>query len=200
MEHRTFHFYPTILNEFARFEQNKISEQTLVARINRIPETDPGLLQKFQLGVSFEDAVLKNKPSNFSSSLIEECQQKLPKQFNSQQKLSFVFQNIQFYGFADITGEKRVIDLKSTAIFKPEKYRDNYQNLYLYALKDMGFVQMEYIVCDGKKVFHEIYPFQEIDFTRYLGGMERFRQFILNHLTSIKDKKIVRPRQADLFS
>ncbi|KPM47484.1 hypothetical protein [Jiulongibacter sediminis] len=196
-----FHFYPTLLNEFQRYfkEPDQESKKRLLNRINRIPETDPEVLQKFKKGIRFEEAVLKDKSSEISFELIEEARSLLPISRKTQQLVSFIHQNIRFYGFADVLGEERVIDLKSTAKHRPGRHDLNFQNLYLYALQDYGFKSMEYIICDFEQIFVESYQLREYDFDPLLQQMEEFRAFVLAHRNLITDKKIIQEIQPDLF-
>lgn len=198
---RTFHFYPTLLNEYKRFIQNPKDEnmESLLRRINRIPESDPAILAKFKRGISFEDAVLKGKKSNFLPILIEQAKEQLPQNFQTQKFIEFVKGNIRFYGYADVVGENRVIDLKSTANHRPNRHDYNFQNLYLYALKDFGFKTMEYHICDGEKLYVEQYEVDSYDFELLLNQMESFTEFLLDHENLITDKKIIQYREADLF-
>ena len=145
-----FHFYPTLLNEYQRYlnAPSLVTKGKLLNRINRVPERDPEVLDRFKKGISFESAVLKNRAGEFKLNLIQEAFDLLPKRKKTQQLLSFQHQNIRFYGYADVLGEGRVIDLKSTAKHRPGRHDLNFQTLYLYALIDAGFKQMEYIICD----------------------------------------------------
>ncbi|SOE20626.1 hypothetical protein SAMN06298216_1111 [Spirosomataceae bacterium TFI 002] len=198
---KTFHFYPTLLNEYERFAKNPSEENKdkLFNRINRIPESDPAVLAKFKRGISFEDAVLKNKDSKFPPELIAKAQEQLPQSFKSQKFIEFVHDNIQFYGYADVVGESRVIDLKSTANHRPGRHDHNFQNLYLYALKDFGFKCMEYHICDGENLYLEKYDIDTYDFEYLLDQMKNFSIFIEENENMVKDKKIIQYRQPDLF-
>lgn len=198
---KTFHFYPTLLNEFQRFSNNPTEENrlNLVRRINRIPETDPAVLAKFKRGNSFEDAVLKGKKSSFPVELVAEAKAQLPEHFQSQKFIEFVHKNIRFYGYADVVGEKKVIDLKSTAKHRAGRHDFNFQNLYLYALKSFGFETMEYHICDGDRLYIEKYELQSYDFDYLLNQMERFATFLEENETLISDKKIIQYRESDLF-
>ncbi|MGL4631181.1 MAG: hypothetical protein ACRCVT_08250, partial [Leadbetterella sp.] len=74
MEQILFQFYPTLLNEYGKYILNPSPErkQSLLNRINRIPDFDEATMAKFKQGISFEDAVLKDKPSAFPKSIINE--------------------------------------------------------------------------------------------------------------------------------
>lgn len=187
-----YQFYPTILNEYQRYLNRPTAEQKeqLLRRINRIPEFDSELLAKFQKGISFEEAVLKDKPHDFSEEMVQQARNWLPKRSKTQQLVQFVFQNIRFYGYADVVGEGRVIDIKTTSNYRTNQHETNFQNLYLYGLKAAGFRQMEYLIYDFKTLHVETYYLDSYDFQPMLDKMVLFSQFIEQHKTLITDKKI----------
>ncbi|MFT5885230.1 MAG: hypothetical protein ACI9IP_001690 [Arcticibacterium sp.] len=196
-----FQFYPTLLNEYQRYlrDPNSSTKYKLLNRINRIPEKDPEVLARFKKGISFEAAVLKNQGGEFKPELIQEASDLLPKRKKTQQLLSFQHKNIRFYGYADVLGGGRVIDLKSTSKHKAGRHDLNFQTLYLYALLDAGFKRMEYIICDFNKIYIELYEAEHYDFDKLLKKMESFRNFLLEHKHVITDKKIMRPTPIGLF-
>lgn len=197
-----YRVYPTLLNTFAKYLSNPSLENrnSLLNRINRISDFDEETLTKFRKGTSFEDAVLKNKKSDFDTVIIEKVKEMLPKSYVSQLAVKFNYGEVQFYGFADVAGEGRVIDIKTTSSYKENKYKTNFQNLYLYALKDQGFTQMEYIIYDFENIIHEIYPLETYDFSLQLHYMEMFKEFLEENRRFITDKKIfVEPQVGGLF-
>jgi hypothetical protein len=201
MELFEFHFYPTLLNEYHRYLKNPDSEakQNLLNRINRVPISDPVLLAKFKKGISFETAVVKNEPGDFEPKLIKEAAALLPRKRKTQQFLSFHHKNIRFYGYADVVGESRIIDLKSTSNHKPSRHDFNFQNLYLYTLIDAGFKTMEYVICDFKNIYVESYQLADYDFESLLLEMEGFRDFLIENESLVRDKKIMKKRPKGLF-
>jgi len=104
--------------------------------------------------------------------------------------LKFVFENIQFYGYADVVGEGRVIDIKTTSSYKPLKFQFNFQMLYLYALKDKGCLQMDYLIYDFQKIYVESYFLSTFNFNPMLQQMTLFANFLEENRTLIKDRKI----------
>ncbi|MBK6977437.1 MAG: hypothetical protein IPH28_10360 [Cytophagaceae bacterium] len=197
-----YRVYPTLLNEFAKFLSNPSLENrsALLNRINRVSDFDEQTLMKFRKGTSFEDAVLKDKKSDFDPEIIFRVKEMLPKNFVSQLAVKFNHADVQFYGFADVAGEGRVIDIKTTSSYKENKYKTNFQNLYLYALKDKGFSQMEYIIYDFETIKHEVYSLENYDFSLQLHYMEMFTEFLDENRRFITDKKIfVEPQVGGLF-
>ncbi|UBM60268.1 hypothetical protein LAG90_06380 [Marinilongibacter aquaticus] len=197
----SFHFYPTLLNEYQRYTLSESQEafDRLFKRINRIPEKDPEVLKRFASGISFEEAVLKGSASSFPEKLIAEAQMLLPKKRKTQQLVRFTESPISFYGYADVVGGAQVIDLKWTRKYEEGRFKDSFQNLYLYALKDFGFETMKYIVCDGNRIHQEEYRLGEYDFAPLLIKMKSFADFLLAHRQMIRDKKIIQERDWGLF-
>lgn len=197
-----YRVYPTLLNEFAKFLSSPSLENrnALINRINRVSDFDEVTLAKFKKGVNFEDAVIKDKPSDFEQEIIDKVRSMLPKSYTSQLAVKFNYAEVQFYGYADVVGEGRVIDLKTTSNYKPNKFKTNFQNLYLFALKEKGFTQMEYIIYDFQTIHHEVYPIQNYDFSLQLHYMEMFTEFLDENRKYITDKKIfVEPQIGGLF-
>lgn len=188
-----YQFYPTLLNEYHRYLASPTKEAfgSLIKRINRVPITDSELLRRFGNGISFEDAVLKNKPHAFNSELVQEAKNLLPKKLKSQQLIQFIHKNIRFYGYADVVGESRVIDIKTTQNHRPNRHEHNFQNLYLYALKRAGFRQMDYLICDFNQLYIETYDVETYDFDYLLNEMEQFAAFVEENKKLITDKKIL---------
>ncbi|MDP5121002.1 MAG: PD-(D/E)XK nuclease family protein [Spirosomaceae bacterium] len=198
-----YQFYPTLLNEYHRYLANpsKDAFDMLINRINRVPITDPELLKKFGKGISFESAVLKDKPHQFAPELVSGAREMLPTKLKSQQFIQFTHKDIRFYGYADVVGEGRVIDIKTTKTHRPNRHDFNFQNLYLYALKDAGFRQMDYLICDFNKLYVETYDAEVYDFNYLLNEMEQFAAFVEEHKSLITDKKIfIEEIQGGLFA
>jgi hypothetical protein len=195
-----YRVYPSLLDEFGRFLAGKVTKENLLKRINRIRDFNEETFQRMQRGIRFEKAVLKDIRHDFKPQIINEVKSMLPKDFSSQFSISFIYEDIQVYGFADVVGERRIIDLKTTANFRPEKYQNGFQNLYLYALKDYGAETMEYIVYDFEKIHHLVYKIEEIDFQPYFDNMLAFREFLNENRDEITDQKIlVKPIEGLLF-
>ena len=187
-----YRVYPTLLNEFGKYlnSPTQDAKRSLLNRINRVSDFDQETLIKFKKGISFEEAIVKNRSHNFDPKIIEEAQKLLPTVKISQVPLKFIFGNIQFYGFADLVGEGRVIDIKTTASYKPFKYQYNFQMLYLYALKDKGCVQMDYLIYDFQKIYVETYFLSTFNFNPMLHQMTLFADFLEKNRPLINDRKI----------
>lgn len=187
-----YRVYPTLLNEFGKYLNSPTQEakRSLLNRINRVSDFDEETLRKFKKGISFEEAIVKNKSHNFDPKIIEEAQNLLPTLKILQVPLKFVFENIQFYGYADVVGEGRVIDIKTTSSYKPLKFQFNFQMLYLYALKDKGCLQMDYLIYDFQKIYVESYFLSTFNFNPMLDQMTLFANFLEENRSLIKDRKI----------
>jgi hypothetical protein len=112
-----YRLYPTLLNEFGKYLGSPTLEMRtqLLNRINRVRDFDDATLKRMKKGSNFEDAVLKKKPHVFENKIVEEIRNMLPTSRIEQMPIKFTHQNIQFYGFADVVGEGKVIDIKTTS-------------------------------------------------------------------------------------
>lgn len=187
-----YNFYPTILNEYVRYLKNPNSEtfRQLINRINRVPILDDTLREKFAKGISFEAAVLKNKPHDFTQQLVDKAKELLPNKWKSQQLVELIHGPIRFYGYLDVIGDQRVIDIKTTQTYLPGKHETNFQNLYAYALREKGIKTMEYFICDFHQIYVERYDVSTYPFSHLLEKMESFTQFIEENKGQITDAKI----------
>ena len=187
-----YRLYTTLLNEFGKYLGSPTLEMRtqLLNRINRIRDFDDATLKRMKNGSNFEDAVLKKKPHVFEKKIVEEIRNMLPTSRIEQMPIKFTHQNIQFYGYADVVGEGKVIDIKTTSSYKPNKFQHNFQNLYMYALKDRGCNSMEYIIYDFKEIHIETYSLATYDFGAMLHHMELFTEFLEENRPFITDKKI----------
>jgi hypothetical protein len=197
-----YQIYPTLINEYIRYAKNQSEEEKarLINRINRIPDYDLETLNKFKKGVSFEDAVLKNRLHNFDENIVKQAKKLLPQPYISQKLIKFNHRDILFYGYADVVGQNRIIDIKTTAKYYEEKYANSAQNLYLYGLRNLGFTQMEYHIFDFEKIHVETYEISTYDFEPLLKQIENFALFLEENRQIIKDKKIFVEPNFDLFS
>jgi hypothetical protein len=184
--------YPTLLNEYQNylFEPNEEGKQRLINRINRVQDYDLETLNKFKKGSCFEDAVLKDNRHDFDHSKVLEAREMLPERYISQKLIKFSHQNILFYGYADVVSDRKIIDIKTTSRYKEGRYFDNFQNLYLYGLKDIGFEIMEYLIFDFEKIHIESYSLESYNFEPMLMKMEGFAVFLEENRSQIRDKKI----------
>jgi hypothetical protein len=197
-----YRLYPTLLNQYASFLKNTSAEAKaeLLQQINRTKVYSPEIMVKFKKGQKFEDILLKNIAHDLDTALVAEAQALLPSTRVTQHKVSFNYEVVHFYGFADLIGEQRVIDIKTTSHFKKDRHLDNFQNLYLYGLKDQGFKQMEYLSFDGQKIYLETYKYEEIDFESLFIKMKSFTHFLEENRNRITDPKIFVKIENDLFS
>ncbi len=187
-----FQVYPTLLNEFGKYlkSPDKPHYKQLLNRINRVPDFDEATLQRFRKGISFEQAVLGRKSHSFDPAIVEEVRAMLPGRRITQKLVQFTHQQIRFYGYADVVGERRVVDIKTTSSYQPGKYAFNFQNLYLYGLRKEGCERMDYIIYDFERVYQETYHLKDYDFGLMLHHMEMFGDFLKEHREHITDTKI----------
>lgn len=193
-----YQIYPTLLNQFHKYllvksqepENEQVARQELLDRINRVPITDEELLKKFKRGNNFEKAVIEFADHDFDENLVEKVRSLLPRRAFKQKYISFEYENIKFYGYADIVGENRIIDIKTTSDYSGNAHQYNFQTLYLFGMKEQNFQTMEYIITDLKEVFIEKYTLENFDFQPMLDEMILFTEFLEQNRAEITDTKI----------
>lgn len=189
-----YRFYPSLLNVFSRYVRGgNLSAQELLDSINRVPTPATAAQTR---GISFEEAVVKGTDENrFDAQVVEKVRKLLPRPIvGTQVYCQWEIDDVLFYGYVDLVGKFKAVDLKTTASYQPGRYVHNHQNLYLHALKRKGIRLMEYIITefrpDGQpEVYVESYPLTHpID--RQLEEIRQFKAFLEEHRPLITDKKI----------
>lgn len=191
-----YHIYPTLLNTYSLFAKKVtdsngqlfVSFDQMIGSINKEtkPVSDPA-----QKGINFENAVITGKGEGaFSEVILEKIREKLPTKYKTQVFTKFVIRNVEIYGYIDVVGEGRAIDLKTTNTYKSGKYNNNFQNLYLLGLRNKGINQLDYLVTDFKEVYVESYNVRQFNFNPMLDEIEEFTKFLEINKSLITDRKI----------
>lgn len=184
-----YRFYPSLLNVFSRYLQGgNLSVQTLIDSINRVP-TPTTMVQ--ERGISFEEAIVKGTDeARFDPDILQKVRKLLPRPIvDTQVYCQWEVDDVLFYGYVDLIGKFKAVDLKTTGSYQPGRYVHNHQNLYLHALKRKGIKLMEYVITDFKDVYVESYPLTHpID--KQLEEIRLFKAFLEEHRPLITDKKI----------
>jgi hypothetical protein len=191
-----YHIYPTLMNTYSLFARKVKDEsgnlfvnfEQLIASINREarPVSDPQ-----QTGINFENAVITGKGEEaFPEPILEKIRTQLPAKYKTQVFTKFVVRNVEIYGYIDVLGEGRAIDLKTTNSYKSGKYQNNFQNLYLLGLRNKGINQLDYLVTDFMDVYVETYHVKQFNFTPMLDEIETFTKFLELNKSLITDRKI----------
>jgi hypothetical protein len=191
-----YHIYPTLLNTYSLYI-NKVRDANgqlyvdfdqMIGSINRVARPTSAPAQK---GINFENAVITGKGQEaFEPAILDNIREKLPIKFKTQVFTKFVIRNVEIYGYIDVLGEKRAIDLKTTNSYKPGKYSNNFQNLYLLGLRNKGIEQLDYLVTDFKEVYVESYHIRQYNFNPMLDEIEAFTRFLELNRSLITDSKI----------
>ena len=194
-----YRFYPSLLNVFSRYVRGgNLSAQELIDSINRVPTPTTPAQQR---GISFEEAVVKGTDEDqFDADLLRRVRKLLPRPIvDTQVYCQWQIDDVLFYGYVDLIGKFKAVDLKTTASYQKDRYLFNHQNLYLHALKRRGIKLMEYVIAEfgpgGQAEVHvESYALtHSID--RQLEEIKLFKAFLEEHRALITDKKIfVAPR------
>ena len=184
-----YRFYPTLLNTFSRFlNGGNINEQQLLDAINRVPSPTT---QAQQRGTSFEETLIKGTgEEEFDAVILQKMRKLLPRPIvDTQVYCQWQIDDVLFYGYVDLIGKYKAVDIKTTGSYQPGRYLFNHQNLYLHALKRHGIKLMEYLITDFTDVYVESYALtHSID--RQLEEIRLFKAFINEHQEQITDKKI----------
>ena len=184
-----YRFYPSLLNTFSRYMQGgNLSVQQLIDSINRVPTPTTAAQER---GTSFEEAVVKGTDEErFNPDIIKRVRKLLPRPIvDTQVYCQLEIEDVLFYGYVDLIGSFKAVDLKTTGNYQPGRFVHNHQNLYLHALKRKGIKLMEYVITDFSDVYVESYSLTHpID--RQVEEIRQFKAFLDEHRALITDKKI----------
>jgi hypothetical protein len=185
-----YRFYPTLLNAFSRYLRGgNLTEQDMIAIINRVPSPTTEAQER---GISFEEAVVKGTDEDrFNPDILAKVRKLLPRPIvDVQVYCQWEIDDVLFYGYVDLIGKYKAVDLKTTTSYQKDRFVNNHQNLYLHALKRKGIKLMEYVITDFNDVYVESYPLTHpID--RQLEEIRQFKQFLEEHRGFITDRKII---------
>ena len=184
-----YRFYPSLLNIFSRYlHGGNLSAQELIDSINRVPA--PTTVAQAR-GISFEEAIVKGTDEvRFDPDIIKKVRKLLPRPIvDTQVYCQWEIEDVLFYGYVDLIGKFKAVDLKTTSSYQPGRYVHNHQNLYLHALKRKGIKLMEYVITDFKDVYVESYALTH-PIERQLEEIRLFKAFLEEHRPLITDKKI----------
>ena len=185
----SYRFYPSLLNVFSRYIRGgNLSAQELIDSINRVPTPSTAAQER---GISFEEAIVKGTDEDrFNVQIIQKVRKLLPRPIvDTQVYCQWEIDDVLFYGYVDLIGKFKAVDLKTTGSYQPGRYLHNHQNLYLHALKRKGIKLMEYVITDFTDVYVESYSLTHpID--KQLEEIRLFKAFLEEHRPLITDKKI----------
>ena len=188
-----YRFYPTLLNTFSRFLNGaNLTEQQVLDAINRVPFPTT---QAQQRGISFEETLIKGtNEEQFDASILQKMRRLLPRPIvETQVYCQWQIDDVLFYGYVDLIGKYKAVDIKTTGSYQTGRYLFNHQNLYLHALKQRGIKLMEYLVTDFTDVYVESYALTH-SIERQLEEIRLFKTFVDEHRDQITDQKILAGR------
>ena len=189
-----YRFYPSLLNVFSRYVHGgNLSAQELIDSINRVPAPTTAAQER---GISFEEAIVKGTDeTRFDAEVVQKVRKLLPRPIvDTQVYCQWEIDDVLFYGYVDLIGKFKAVDLKTTASYQPGRYLHNHQNLYLHALKRKGIKLMEYVITEFQpggraEVYVESYALTHpID--KQLEEIRLFKAFLEEHRPLITDQKI----------
>jgi hypothetical protein len=191
-----YRIYPTLLNSFAYYEARTLDSQGNILvdtqeMINRINRVKRPTTQAQQKGIDFEKAVVTGEnEDSFNEGVIEKARELLPLKYKTQFYCETQYKDCKIYGYVDLVGGDRAVDLKSTRYYEPDRFALNHQNLYLLALSKWGVKTLDYVITDFKEVYQETYHIDSYDFTPLYQQIDNFVDFLNQHRKMIRDKKI----------
>ena len=184
-----YRFYPSLLNTFSRYINGEyLDAQQLIDSINRVPAPTTVAQER---GTSFEEAIVKGtNEERFDPDIVRRVRKLLPRPIvDTQVFCQWEIDDVLFYGYVDLIGVYKAVDLKTTGSYQKDRYLFNHQNLYLHALKRKGIKLIEYVITDFSDVYVESYALTHpID--RQLEEIRQFKAFLEEHRSLITDKKI----------
>ena len=189
-----YRFYPSLLNVFSRYlHGGNLSIQELIDSINRIPTPTTAAQER---GISFEEAIVKGTDeARFDPEILQKVRKLLPRPIvDTQVYCQWEVEDVLFYGYVDLIGKFKAVDLKTTSSYQPGRYVHNHQNLYLHALKRKGIKLIEYVITEfqpggSPQVHVESYALTH-PIERQLEEIRLFKAFLEEHRPLITDKKI----------
>lgn len=198
---------PSLVNQFALFLTEEgyekegvtipfVTFEKLMDSINKVPYATTEAQQK---GIDFEDEVIRlakgdesillGRTPEYRNCLVE-ITSRLPSYFTAQKKVQRQHKDILFYGFCDVVGAGRVIDIKTSSQgYSYGKFLKSHQNLYLWAMEKYGYTTMEYIQTNFRNVYLESYGL-DYDFNSLLEQMEYFTEFLEENKEQVTNHKI----------
>ena len=185
----SYRFYPSLLSTFSRYiNGGQLDAQQLIDSINRVPAPTTAAQER---GTSFEEAIVKGTDEEqFDPDIIKRVRKLLPRPIvDTQVFCQWEIDDVLFYGYVDLIGTYKAVDLKTTGSYQKGRYLFNHQNLYLHALKRRGIKLIEYVITDFSDVYVESYALTHpID--KQLEEIRQFKAFLEEHRALITDKKI----------
>lgn len=165
-----------------------MSAQELIDSINRVPTPTTEAQER---GISFEEAVVKGtNEDRFDPEIIRKVRKLLPRPIvDTQVYCQWEIDDVLFYGYVDLIGKFKAVDLKTTGSYQKDRYLFNHQNLYLHALKRKGIKLMEYVITDFHDVYVESYSLTH-PIEKQLEEIKLFKAFLEEHRSLITDRKI----------
>lgn len=191
-----YRIYPTLLNSFAYHEAKTldaqghilVDTQEMLDRINRVRKPTTEAQQR---GIDFEKAVVTGEnEDDFKEGIIERARLLLPQKYKTQFYSEAKYKNCLIYGYVDLVGTDRAVDLKSTRYYEPNRFAFNHQNLYLLGLKKYGVKFLDYVITDFQEVYQETYSLDSYDFKPLYQQIDNFVDFLEQHKKQIRDRKI----------
>lgn len=197
-----YKFYPSLLDAYKWYQASEQdeAEQDLINKINRVPfksdAADKGTWFNELIDISLK-GIEKHEEcylTGCARQLVEKLQG-AAKQVFTKTFLNVDGKIVELYGYIDYVKQDFITDLKTTArAYELGKYKDSLQlHLYPFSLINAGneINYFEFLVCDFKSVFSEVYKVNyEESKAVLIDACRELIRFIEIKKNLITDKKI----------
>jgi hypothetical protein len=211
MEEIKYAIYPSLLDAYLRFKRND-DDETFDSLFDKINKVKTEQTEQQLKGVEFENCVnariagdtlvlmggeYKTDNFSFKSNLIDHIAGRLQYASKQQEYMEAIIPshlgNIKLYGIADYTFPEMITDLKSTASYKCNKYKDNSQHPVYSLIKKINgdpIKAFKYLASDFNNMFLETYVPTDKMYGKLMLTIFDFINFIEYFKANITDGKI----------
>lgn len=211
METINYAIYPSLLDAYTRFKRND-DDETFDSLFDKINKVKTEQTEEQKMGVEFESCVnsriagdfmeLTNdqyvtENCKFKAVLIDQIAGRLQYATKQQEYMQAIIPshlgNIKLYGITDYSFPQMITDLKTTAKYKCNKYKDNSQHpVYSLIRKVKGdpIRAFKYLASDFQNMFLETYIPTEKMHQKLMITIFDFINFIEYFKSNITDGKI----------
>lgn len=213
MEKYDYAITPTMLNAYNRYMRND-DDESFESLFNTINNTKGELPENVLKGIHFEKMINEmidgNAPElsadgnnyvfkgfEFNRQLSDRIFDKLKLCTTKQEKVSIIIPshlgNIKLHGITDFGFPEMITDLKTTEVYKCNKYLKNTQHqMYslIRVLKDLPMKCFKYLVTDFNKLYQETYIHNDKMHKNLLYNVYEFINFLNYYRDYITNPKI----------
>lgn len=196
-----YRFYPSLLDAYKWYQASEEdeAEQELINKINRVPyqsdAADKGTWFNELIDLSLK-GIEKHQECYLTgcAKQVVENLRGAARQVYTSTFLEVDGKTVELYGYIDFIKEDRIIDLKTTRAYELGKYKNSLQlHLYPFSIINAGneINYFEFLACDFKSVFSEVYKVDyDLSKSILMGCCRELIRFIEIKKSLITDKKV----------